>query len=149
MGAQFAYPERLVVDIAGDGSIQMNIQELVTAAQHNLPVKILILNNCFLGMVRQWQELFYDARYSATCLSSNPDFVKVAEAFGVKGIRIEDKKDVEKGLKEAIDHPGPVVIDVMVDREEGVYPMVPAGAASNEMIFGSEKKKEKKVRAVK
>jgi len=149
MGAQFAYPDRLVVDIAGDGSIQMNIQELVTAAQHNLPVKILILNNRFLGMVRQWQELFYDARYSATCLSSNPDFVKVAEAFGVKGIRIEDKKDVEKGLKEAIDHPGPVVIDVTVDREEGVYPMVPAGAASSEMIFGSEKKKEKKVRAVK
>jgi acetolactate synthase-1/2/3 large subunit len=149
MGAQFAHPDRLVVDIAGDGSIQMNIQELATVAQFNLPVKILILNNSFLGMVRQWQELFYNARYSATCLSSNPDFVKIAEAFGVKGIRIEDKKDVEKGLKEALDHPGPVLIDVSVDREEGVFPMVPAGAASSEMIFGPEKKTEKKLKAVK
>jgi acetolactate synthase-1/2/3 large subunit len=149
MGAQFAYPDRLVVDVAGDGSIQMNIQELATVAQHNLPVKIVILNNCFLGMVRQWQELFFQSRYSSTCLISNPDFVKVAEAFGVKGIRIENKVDVESGLAEAIEHPGPVLVDCMVDREEGVYPMVPAGAASSEMIFGPEKKEEKKLKAVK
>jgi len=149
MGAQFAFPDRLVVDIAGDGSIQMNIQELATVAQHNLPVKILILNNCFLGMVRQWQELFYDARYSSTCLASNPNFVKIAEAFGVKGILIDRKEDVDAGLVEMMEHKGPVVVNCLVDREEGVFPMVPAGAATNEMIFGSRKKQEKKLRAVK
>jgi acetolactate synthase-1/2/3 large subunit len=149
MGAQFANPDRLVVDIAGDGSIQMNIQELATVAQHNLPVKILILNNCFLGMVRQWQELFYDAKYSSTCLASNPDFVKVAQAYGVKGIKVDKKKDVDAGLTEMIQHDGPVLLEVMVDREEGVYPMVPAGAASSDMIFGPKKKEEKKLKAVK
>jgi len=149
MGAQFANPGRLVVDIAGDASIQMNIQELATIAQHNLPVKILILNNCFLGMVRQWQELFYDARYSSTCMASNPDFVKIAEAYGVKGIKVDDKKDVDAGLKEMIKHDGPVLLEVVVDREEGVYPMVPAGAASSDMIFGPKKKEEKKLKAVK
>lgn len=149
MGAQFAFPDRVVVGVAGDGSIQMNIQELATVAQHNIPVKIIILNNCFLGMVRQWQELFYGARYSSTCLSSNPDFVKVAEAFGVKGIRITEKTKVVEGLKEALEHPGPVLVDCQVEREEGVYPMVPAGAGSAEMIFGPEKKKDKKLKAVK
>lgn len=149
MGAQFGNPDKLVVDIAGDGSFQMNIQELATIAQHNLPVKILILNNCFLGMVRQWQELFYEAKYSSTCLASNPDFVKVAEAFGVKGIKVEDKKDVDAGLKAMIKHDGPVLLEVKVDREEGVYPMVPAGAGSSEMIFGPGKKEEKKLKAVK
>ncbi len=145
MGAQFAFPDRVVVGVAGDGSIQMNIQELATVAQHNIPVKIIILNNCFLGMVRQWQELFYGARYSSTCLSSNPDFVKVAEAFGVKGIRITEKTKVVEGLKEALEHPGPVLVDCQVEREEGVYPMVPAGAGSAEMM----KKKDKKLKAVK
>lgn len=149
MGAQFAFPDRLVVDIAGDGSIQMNIQELATVAQHNLPVKILILNNCFLGMVRQWQELFYDARYSSTCLASNPNFVKIAEAYGVKGILIDRKENVDAGLAEMMEHKGPVVVNCLVDREEGVFPMVPAGAATNEMIFGSRKKQEKKLRVVK
>ena len=149
MGAQFANPDKLVVDIAGDGSIQMNIQELATIAQYNLPVKILILNNCFLGMVRQWQELFYDARYSSTCLASNPDFVKIAEAYGVKGIKVEDKKDVDAGLIEMIKHDGPVLLECMVDREEGVYPMVPAGAASSDMIFGPSKKEAKKLKVVK
>jgi len=149
MGAQFANPDRLVVDIAGDASIQMNIQELATIAQHNLPVKILILNNCFLGMVRQWQELFYDSRYSSTCLASNPDFIKIAEAYGVKGIRVDEKKDVDAGLKEMIKHDGPVLLEVMIDREEGVYPMVPAGAGSSDMIFGPKKKEEKKIKAVK
>lgn len=149
MGAQFAYPGRTVVDVAGDGSIQMNIQELATVAQHNLPVKIVVLNNSFLGMVRQWQELFFDKRYSSTCLVSNPDFVKVAEAFGVKGLRISDKSEVESGLAEALEHPGPVLVECIVDREEGVYPMVPAGAASSDMIFGPEKKEDKKLKAVK
>ncbi len=149
IGAQFANPGRLVVDIAGDASIQMNIQELATVAQYNLPVKVLILNNCFLGMVRQWQELFYEARYSSTCLASNPDFVKVAEAYGVKGIRVEDKEDVDAGLMEMMKHNGPVVLECKVDREEGVYPMVPAGAASSDMIFGPKKREEKKLKAVK
>ena len=150
MGAQFAFPDRVVVAVAGDASIQMNIQELATVAQHNIPVKIVILNNCFLGMVRQWQELFYEARYSSTCLTSNPDFVKVAEAYGIKGVRITEKSKVVEGLKEALEHPGPVVVDCRVDREEGVYPMVPAGAGSHEMIFGpNKKKKEKKLKAVK
>jgi acetolactate synthase-1/2/3 large subunit len=148
IGAQFGNPDRLVVDVAGDGSIQMNIQELATIAQYNLPVKILILNNCFLGMVRQWQELFYGARYSSTCLASNPDFVKIAEAYGVKGIKVEDKKDVDAGLLEMMKHDGPVVLECMVDREEGVYPMVPAGAASSDMIFGPKKKEKKKLKAV-
>jgi acetolactate synthase-1/2/3 large subunit len=149
IGAQFAFPDRLVVDIAGDGSIQMNIQELATVAQHNLPVKILVLNNCFLGMVRQWQELFYDARYSSTCLVSNPDFVSIAEAYGVKGIRIDRKEDVDAGLVEMMKHDGPVLVNCSVDREEGVFPMVPAGAATNEMLFGSGKKQEKRLKAVK
>jgi len=149
VGAQFGNPEKLVVDVAGDASIQMNIQELATIAQHNLPVKILILNNCFLGMVRQWQELFYDARYSSTCMVANPDFVKLAEAYGVKGIKVDDKKDVDAGLIEMIKHNGPVLLEVMVDREEGVYPMVPAGAGSSEMIFGPNKKDKKKLKAVK
>ncbi|UCG37771.1 MAG: acetolactate synthase large subunit, partial [bacterium] len=149
MGAQFAFPDRLVVDVAGDGSIQMNIQELATVAQHNLPVKILVLNNCFLGMVRQWQELFYGARYSSTCLISNPDFVKISEAYGVKGIRIEDKKDVDDGLREMMEHDGPVMVDCKVDREEGVFPMVPAGAATSEMIFGPKGKEEKRLKAAK
>jgi len=150
MGAQFAFPDRVVVAVAGDASIQMNIQELATVAQHNIPVKIVILNNCFLGMVRQWQELFYEARYSSTCMTSNPDFIKVAEAYGIKGVRITEKSKVVEGLKEALEHPGPVVVDCRVDREEGVYPMVPAGAGSHEMIFGPDKKKkEKKLKAVK
>jgi len=127
----------------------MNIQELATVAQHNLPVKILILNNCFLGMVRQWQELFYEARYSSTCLVSNPDFVKIAEAYGVKGIRIERKEEVDEGLLEMMKHDGPVVVNCMIDREEGVFPMVPVGAATNEMMFGSRKKQEKRLKAVK
>ena len=149
IGAQFAHPDKLVVDIAGDGSIQMNIQELATAVINKLPVKIAILNNRFLGMVRQWQELFYDAKYSSTCLASNPDFVKVAQAYGVKGIKVDKKKDVDAGLTEMIQHDGPVLLEVMVDREEGVYPMVPAGAASSDMIFGPKKKEEKKLKAVK
>ncbi|GBE15247.1 MAG TPA: biosynthetic-type acetolactate synthase large subunit [Proteobacteria bacterium] len=149
MGAQFAYPDRLVIDVAGDGSFQMNLQELATVAQHNLPVKVFILNNGFLGMVRQWQELFYGARYASTCLSSNPDFVKVAEAFGVRGIRIDGKAEVEAGIREALAHPGPVLVDCTVDREEGVYPMVPPGAGSSEMIFGPVRKKETKLKAVK
>ncbi len=135
IGAQVACPDKLVFDIAGDGSIQMNIQELATVVRLNLPVKIAILNNRFLGMVRQWQKMFYNGRYSSSCLADNPDFAKVAEAFGAKGIKVTKKRDVRPAIDEAIKTPGPVVLDFMVDREENVMPMVPAGAAINQMIM--------------
>ncbi len=134
IGAQVAFPKSLVIDIAGDGSIQMNIQELATAVQYNLPVKVVILNNGFLGMVRQWQELFYEKRYTWTHLHS-PDFVKVAEAYGAVGLRIDTQKDVDKVLKQAFKNNRPTFIDVHVNPEECVYPMVPAGASLKEMLL--------------
>jgi acetolactate synthase-1/2/3 large subunit len=142
IGAQFACPDRVVFDIAGDGSIQMNIQELATAVQHRLPVNIAILDNRFLGMVRQWQQLFYDCRYSSTCLTSGPDFVKLAEAYGAVGIRVTRKEDVPEAIREAISIKNTVLMDFVVDREANVMPMVPAGAAIDEMIF--EEKRGKK-----
>jgi acetolactate synthase-1/2/3 large subunit len=135
IGAQVAFPDALVIDIAGDGSIQMNIQELATAVQFNLPVKVVILNNRFLGMVRQWQELFYGKRYTWTNMQHAPDFVKVAEAYGAVGYRIEKENEVDKVLKEAFKNKRPTFIDVMVDPEESVYPMVPAGAPLREMLL--------------
>jgi acetolactate synthase I/II/III large subunit len=134
LGAQAAFPDRLVLDIAGDGSIQMNIQELMTAVQYHLPVKVIILNNGYLGMVRQWQELFWRKRYSGTDLSLNPDFVKIAEAYGAAGIRIEDPSRVEEKLKEAFAEPRPVVVDVRITREENVMPMVPSGSPISKII---------------
>jgi len=135
LGVQVARPDKLVIDIAGDGSIQMNIQELATAVQYDLPVKVAILNNGYLGMVRQWQELFYDKRYAAVDSSAQPDFVKLAEAYGAVGLRATKAEEVVPVLKEAIATPKPVIIDFRVSREEGVYPMVPAGAALTEMIL--------------
>ena len=135
IGAQAACPGKLVFDIAGDGSIQMNIQELATAVLYNLPVKVAILNNCFLGMVRQWQELFFDKRYSYTCLTGTPDFVKVAEAYGALGLRASKPSDVEGVIREAIKSKKPVFMDFVCDQAEKVYPMVPAGRAINEMLF--------------
>jgi acetolactate synthase-1/2/3 large subunit len=135
IGAQFAFPDKLVVDIAGDGSIQMNIQELATAVSYNVPVKIVILNNGFLGMVRQWQELFYKKNYCATCLHTNPDFVALAKAYGAGGFLVERPEDLEATLKEAFAYPGPVIVDVRVEPEENVAPMVPAGAALSEMLL--------------
>ncbi len=135
IGAQVGCPGRTVVDVAGDGSIQMNIQELATVVQHNIPVKIVILNNGYLGMVRQWQELFYNRRYSHTAISS-PDFVKLAEAYGLKGMLIEDPAEVEDAISEALKIDGPVVMDFRVAPEENVFPMVPAGEAIDRMIGG-------------
>jgi len=135
IGAQVAFPDRLVVDIAGDGSIQMNIQEMMTAVQYRLPVKVVILNNGFLGMVRQWQELFYDKRYSSTCLSCAPDFVKLAEAYGATGLRATKPEEVVPTLEKAFATPGPVMVDMRVSPEENVYPMVPAGASLKKMIL--------------
>ncbi|MFH0959453.1 MAG: biosynthetic-type acetolactate synthase large subunit [Pseudomonadota bacterium] len=135
IGAQVAYPEKTVIDIAGDGSIQMNIQELATVVQYKLPVKIAILNNGYLGMVRQWQERFYDKVYSQTDITVAPDFVKLAEAYGAVGLRATKSSEVEKVIQKALETNGPVIIDFIVDRDEGVYPMVPAGAPIKEMIL--------------
>lgn len=135
IGAQFAFPDRLVIDIAGDGSIQMNIQELATAVSYNVPVKIVILNNGYLGMVRQWQELFYKKNYCATCLHTNPDFVALAKAYGAAGYLVDKAEDLESTLEAAFAYPGPVIVDVRVEPEENVAPMVPAGAALSEMLL--------------
>ena len=135
IGAQMACPDKLVIDIAGDGSIQMNIQEMATAVQSGLPVKVVILNNAYLGMVRQWQELFYGRRYACTGMDCAPDFVKLAEAYGAVGLRATKPQEVETVLKEGLSAPGPVIMDFKVDREESVYPMVPAGAPITEMLL--------------
>jgi acetolactate synthase-1/2/3 large subunit len=150
IGAQLAHPNKLVIDIAGDGSIQMNIQELATAGINKLPVKVAILNNHYLGMVRQWQELFYNERYSYTHLEVVPDFVKVAEAYGVVGLRATKPSEVEPVLKEAFKIKKTVFMDFIVYWKEKVYPMVPAGAAIDQMLFEETKEKaEKKLKAVK
>ncbi|HNR66506.1 MAG TPA: biosynthetic-type acetolactate synthase large subunit [bacterium] len=155
LGAQVAWPDKLVIDIAGDGSIQMNIQEMATAVLYDLPVKIIILNNHSLGMVRQWQSIFYDRRFSQTCLRRNkqcppdcqqangdcsaayvPNFVKLAEAYGAHGFRIDHKDQVADVLQTAITTPGPVIVEISIDREENVYPMVPTGAPIHQMLRG-------------
>jgi acetolactate synthase-1/2/3 large subunit len=136
IGAQFGKPKATVFDIAGDGSIQMNIQELTTAVNYKLPIKVAILNNNYLGMVRQWQELLYEKRYAETDLHNNPDFVKVAEAFGAVGMRVKRKEDVKKALQDALKiKDKPVVMDFVVEEEENVFPFVPPGQAINEMLI--------------
>ncbi len=135
MGAQFAMPNKLVIDVAGDGSIQMNIQEMATLVENKLPVKIVILNNFNLGMVRQWQDLFYDKNYSFTGMTGQPDFVKLAEAYGAEGYRITEESELMDTLKKALSSPNPAIIDVRVEREEKVSPMVPAGASLDEMLL--------------
>ena len=135
IGAQVAKPGKLVVDIAGDGSIQMNIQEMATAIQYGLPVKVVILNNRYLGMVRQWQELFYDKRYACTDMEHAPDFVKLAEAYGALGLRATTPDQVESVLMQGLSSPQAAIMDFWVDREECVYPMVPAGATLTEMLL--------------
>ncbi len=135
IGAQLGNPEALVIDIAGDASIQMNIQELGTASQYRLPVKIFILNNEWMGMVRQWQELTYESRYSNSYSDSLPDFVKLGEAYGWKGIRITSEADLDAGIQAMIDHDGPVIVDCLVTKDANCYPMIPSGAAHTDMIL--------------
>jgi len=135
IGAKAACPDKMVVDVAGDGSIQMNIQELMTAIESKLDVKIVILNNRFLGMVRQWQEFFYDKAYASTNMENAPDFVKLAEAYGAKGFKCEDPAKVSETLKLGLETPGTVIMEFIVEREESVYPMVPAGGAITEMLL--------------
>ncbi|MBR5734554.1 MAG: acetolactate synthase large subunit, partial [Desulfovibrionaceae bacterium] len=133
IGAQIAFPEKLVVDVAGDGSILMNIQELMTAVEQKLPVKVVILNNGYLGMVRQWQDLFYGRNYVATDISCQPDFVRLAEAFGAEGYRISTEEDLRTILPKALASSAPALIDVRIEREGNVFPMVPGGASLDEM----------------
>jgi acetolactate synthase-1/2/3 large subunit len=134
MGAAVGAPERLVCCVAGDGSVQMNAQELATCAQNNIPIKVFIMNNGYLGMVRQWQELFWDGKYSHVDMGEFPDFVKLAEAYGVTGLRLTNKSTLVEDMKRAVAIDGPVLVDVRVTREENTYPMIPAGAAAREMV---------------
>jgi acetolactate synthase-1/2/3 large subunit len=136
MGAQLGSPGKTVIDIDGDASYLMTCYELATIAEYNIPVKVCILNNDFQGMVKQWQDLFYEKRYSHTVMK-NPNFAKMAEAFGVRGIRCDHKADVEKTVKEMLAHPGPVVVDFYVEPNEHVYPMVPSGKGLHEMELGT------------
>jgi acetolactate synthase-1/2/3 large subunit len=134
LGAQVACPDDTVVCVAGDGSVQMNIQEMTTAVLEQIPVKIFIMNNGYLGMVRQWQELFWDRRYSAVDMQMTPDWVKLAEAYGARGMRATDKGTLVDHMREAIETPGPVILDVHVTKEENCYPMIPAGQAARDMV---------------
>ncbi len=134
MGAKVGCPEETVVCIAGDGSVQMNMQELATCAQEGIAIKVFIMNNGYLGMVRQWQELFWDKRYSQVDMGQFPDFVKLADAYGATGMRFEDKKTLVSDIKEAIRTEGPVLVDVRVTREENTYPMIPAGQPARDMV---------------
>jgi acetolactate synthase I/II/III large subunit len=134
MGAKVGCPDQTVVCVAGDGSVQMNMQELATCAQEDIAIKVFIMNNGYLGMVRQWQELFWDKRYSQVETGQWPDFVKVAEAYGATGMRFEDKRTLVSDIREALATDGPVLVDVRVTREENTYPMIPAGQAARDMV---------------
>ncbi|MBA2428281.1 MAG: biosynthetic-type acetolactate synthase large subunit [Thermoleophilaceae bacterium] len=134
LGAQVANPEATVVCVAGDGSLPMNVQELATCVMEDIPVKVFLMNNFYLGMVRQWQELFWGRRYSAVDMGTSPDWVKLADAFGATGLRATEKSTLLDTMRQAIETPGPVVLDVHVSKEENVYPMIPAGAAARDMV---------------
>jgi acetolactate synthase I/II/III large subunit len=138
IGAQLAFPKEQVIAVVGDGGFQMTNQELATAVQYNLPVKIIVMNNGYLGMVRQWQEMFYDRTYSEVDLSVAPDFVRLAEAYGATGFRAERPEQLRDVLAAGLAHPGVAVIDVVVSKEENVFPIVPAGANARDMIVQND-----------
>jgi len=138
IGAQMAHPDALVIDIAGDASIQMNIQELSTAVQYRLPVKVFILNNQYMGMVRQWQQLLHGNRYSESYTEALPDFVKLAEAYGATGIRAEKPQELDDAIKQMIETDGPVIFDCVVSPLANCFPMIPSGKAHNEMLLGDD-----------
>ena len=148
VGVQVAHPNGLVIDVAGEASIMMVIQEFATAIQYRLPIKVFILNNRYLGMVRQWQELLHGSRYSESYSDALPDFVRLAEAFHGKGLRIEKPSEVDEKIQEMIDHPGPVLVDVVVDPKENCFPMIPSGKAHNEMILASDFREKTSINAV-
>ena len=143
IGAAFAYPDATVVDIAGDGSFQMTLQELAVVKEHNLNVKVIILNNKFLGMVKQWQDLFFEKRYASTSIPAQPDFVKLAEAYGINGFRAESPKEATKTLEEVFRTKEPCVVDLVVDPEEHVYPMVPAGGSVKDIVLSRAEERER------
>jgi acetolactate synthase-1/2/3 large subunit len=144
VGVQVAHPEAVVIDIAGEASTMMNIQELGTIAQYKLPVKIFILNNYWLGMVRQWQELLHGARYAESYSDGLPDFIQLAESFGITGLRATHPNEVDDVITQMIKTPGPVIVDMVVTKEENCFPMIPGGAAHNEVLLGLEDQKEQK-----
>jgi acetolactate synthase-1/2/3 large subunit len=144
-GVQIAHPDSLVIDIAGEASTLMNIQEMSTIAQYRLPVKVFILNNQYMGMVRQWQELLHGGRYSETYSEALPDFVKLADAFGAVGRRVERPDELDDAINWMIETPRTVVLDVVVDQAENCFPMIPSGAAHNEMLLGPEDKAERPI----
>ena len=145
VGVQIAHPDKLVIDIAGEASILMTMQEMSTAVQYNLPIKIFILNNQYMGMVRQWQELLHEKNYSESYSEALPDFVKLAEAYGCKGIKADNPNELDSKIKEMVDHNGPVIFDCHVDPSENCFPMIPSGKPHNQMILGPNDKKENKI----
>ena len=138
LGVQVAHPDSLVVDVAGEASFLMNMQEMSTAAQYRLPVKVFVLNNEYLGMVRQWQEFFHGGRYAESYTDSLPDFVRLAESFGWLGVRASRPDEVDDVIRRMIEHDGPVLADIRVDKMENVFPMIPAGAAHHEMKLSGD-----------
>jgi len=141
IGVQIAHPDALVIDVAGEASILMNIQEMSTVCQYRLPVKVFIINNQYMGMVRQWQELLHGGRYSESYTASLPDFVKLADAFGAVGLRASKPDDVDRVIKEMLAVDKAVIVDMVVDQMENCFPMIPSGAAHNEMLLGPADKK--------
>jgi len=142
VGVQVGHPDALVIDIAGEGSTMMNIQELGTMAQYNLPVKVFILNNMWLGMVRQWQELLHGGRYSESYSAGLPDFIKLAEAYGMTGLQATHPSQVDDVIQQMLETPGPVIVDMVVSKEENCFPMIPGGAAHNEILLGANDRQE-------
>ncbi len=145
VGVQIAHPDKLVIDIAGEASVLMTMQEMSTAVQYNLPIKIFILNNQYMGMVRQWQELLHEKNYSESYSEALPDFVKLAEAYGCKGIKADDPNELDDKIKEMLNHDGPVIFDCQVDPNENCFPMIPSGKPHNQMILGPNDKDENKI----
>ena len=145
VGVQIAHPNKLVIDIAGEASVLMTMQEMSTAVQYNLPIKIFVLNNQYMGMVRQWQELLHEKNYSESYSEALPDFVKLAEAYGCKGIKVDNPDELDSKIKEMIDHNGPVIFDCQVDPNENCFPMIPSGKPHNQMILGPNDKEENKI----
>ena len=145
VGVQIAHPDKLVIDIAGEASVLMTMQEMSTAVQYNLPIKIFVLNNQYMGMVRQWQELLHEKNYSESYSEALPDFVKLAEAYGCKGIKADNPNELDSKIREMIDHNGPVIFDCQVDTNENCFPMIPSGKPHNQMILGPNDKEENKI----
>ena len=145
VGVQIAHPDKLVIDIAGEASVLMTMQEMSTAVQYNLPIKIFVLNNQYMGMVRQWQELLHEKNYSESYSEALPDFVKLAEAYGCKGIKVDNPNELDDKIREMLNHNGPVIFDCQVDPNENCFPMIPSGKPHNQMILGPNDKKDNKI----